>query len=107
MTIKYGIDIQNEAIIENIDRITNQIFKLLPNREEGKDWETPLKNLITEVGGMNSLFKDHTILFSLLCKMEALLNLTEEDDFFQFRKLIFECLGCLNSVKREVAAWED
>jgi hypothetical protein len=107
MTIKYGINIQNEAIIKNIDRITNQIFKLLPSREEGEDWETPLKNLIVEVGGMNNLLKDHITLFSLLCKMEALFNLTEEDDFFQFRKLIFECLGCINSVKKEVAAWED
>lgn len=107
MIIKYGINIQNEAIIKNIDRITNQIFKLLPSREEGNDWETPLKNLIVEIGGMSDLLEDQVTLFSLLCKMEALLSLTEEDDFFQFRKLIFECLGCTGAIKKEVAAWED
>ena len=99
MVLKYNIDIDKNAIIENIDRIINQIFKLLPSREEGGDWEAPLQNLILEVGGMNSLLSDHTILFSLLCKMEALTILTEEEDYLAFRKLIFECLGLLKQLK--------
>ena len=99
MVLKYNIDIAEDAVIENIDRIINQIFKLLPSREEGGDWETPLHNLILEVGGMNRLLDDQTILFSLLCKMEALTTLTEEEDFFYFRKLIFECLGLLKQLK--------
>lgn len=100
MIIKYDIDIQNEAIKKNIERITNQIFKLLPNREEGGEWKIPLKNLIVELGGMGELIKDQTSLFSLLCKMEALLHLDEEKDFPQFRKTIFECLGLINEVKK-------
>lgn len=99
MVIKYDIDIAADAIEENISRLTNQIFKLLPSREEGGDWETPLHNLILEVAGMNRLLVDQTLLFSLLCKMEALLTLTGEDDFLAFRKLIFECLGLMNSLK--------
>jgi len=99
MVLKYDIDIAEDAIIENIDRIINQIFKLLPSREEGGDWETPLHNLILEVGGMNRLLSDQTILFSLLCKMEALTVLTGEDDYLAFRKLIFECLGLLKQLK--------
>ncbi len=99
MVLKYNIEIDNNAIIENIDRIISQIFKLLPSREEGGDWETPLQNLILEVGGMNKLLPDQTILFSLLCKMEALTVLTGQDDYFAFRKLIFECLGLLKQLK--------
>lgn len=99
MVLKYNIEIDNNAIIENIDRIINQIFKLLPLREEGGDWESPLHNLILEVGGMNRLFCDQTILFSLLCKMESLTVLTEEEDYFAFRKMIFECLGLLKQLK--------
>ena len=99
MVLKYNIEIAEDAVIENIDRIINQIFKLLPSREEGGDWETPLHNLILEVGGMNKLLSDQTILFSLLCKMEALTVLTEEEDYIAFRKLIFECLGLLKQLK--------
>lgn len=99
MVIKYNVDIQKEAILKNIDRITNQIFKLLPSREEGSDWQTPLKNLIYEIAGMAELLKDHTDLFPLLCKMESLLTLTEEDNFLSYRKIIFECLGLINNIK--------
>ena len=103
MVLKYDIQVAEDAIIENVDRIINQIFKLLPSREEGGDWETPLHNLILEVGGMNRLLSDQTILFSLLCKMEALTVLTEEDDYIAFRKLIFECLGLLKQLKECLA----
>lgn len=100
MILKYDVNIQDEAIIKNIDRITNQIFKLLPNREEGGDWKTPLQNLIIEITGMSELLSDHTDLFPLLCKLEALLTLTNEDDFLMFRKTIFECLGLMNALKK-------
>ena len=100
MVIKYNAEIQNEAIIKNIDRLTNQIFKLLPSREEGENWKVPLQNLIIEIAGMNKLLSDHVNLFSLLCKMEGLLDLDDEKDFIQFRKVIFECLGLMNELKK-------
>ena len=100
MVFKYDLEFDSDAIKKNIDRITNQIFKLLPNREEGGDWQTPLQNLIYEVIGIKSLWIDQVNLFSLLCKMEALLTLTEEDDFLAFRKLIFECLSLMNQIKK-------
>jgi len=98
--IKYDIEFDSEAVKKNIDRITNQIFKLLPSREEGGDWETPLQNLILEITGMKALWCDQPDLFSLLCRLEALLTLTEEDEFLAFRKLIFECLGLMNQIKK-------
>lgn len=103
MVLKYNIEIAEGAVIENVDRIINQIFKLLPSREEGGDWETPLHNLMLEVGGMNKLLCDQTTLFSLLCKMEALTTLTGEEDYLAFRKLIFECLTLLKQFKKCLA----
>ena len=100
MVFKYDLEFDSDAVKKNIDRITNQIFKLLPNREEGGDWQTPLQNLIYEVIGIKSLWVDQVNLFSLLCKMEALLTLTEENDFLAFRKLIFECLSLMNQIKK-------
>ena len=35
MITKYNVEVQNEAIIANLRRITNQVYKLLPSREEG------------------------------------------------------------------------
>lgn len=102
MIFKYDINFDKDAVIRNINRITDRIFKLLPSREEGGDWETPLKNLILEIVGMDQLWIDQTNLFSLLCKLEALQTLTDENDFFIFRKLIFECLSLLTQIKEEI-----
>lgn len=102
MVLKYNANISDDAIVQSIDKITNQIFKLLPSREEGGEWEAPLQNLIIEVAGMDRLLLDHANLFPLLCKMEGLLTLTKEEDFFQFRKTIFECLGLMNDLKNVI-----
>jgi hypothetical protein len=99
MKIKYDINIDNEVIKTNLKRITNQIYKLLPMREEGLEWRKPLSTLIEELAGMNRLFiGQFEVLFSLLCKMEGLFVLTEEDDFQLFRRTIFECLTLINTL---------
>lgn len=94
----------NEAILKNLNRIANQIFKLLPLREEGIEWEKPLQTLILELKGMTALIPDQTELFSLLCKLEALKTLTEKDEFLFYRKTIFECLGLMDSIKKQCQA---
>lgn len=99
MVFKYDLEFDKEAVITNINRLTNQIFKLLPNREEGGDWETPLQNIILEITGMKELWIDQVNLFPLLCRLEALLVLKNENDFLAFRKIIFESLGLMNNIK--------
>lgn len=104
MIIETGADIQKEAIVENLKKLINQIYKLLPNREENIDWQTPLGTIIEELSGMDMILKNyHTSLFSLLCKLEGLYPLTAEDDFFLYRRTIFECLNILSSMKDEVS----
>lgn len=100
MIIKYECDIQTEAICANLKRITNQIYKLLPLREEGGNWEKLLLTIIEEMAGMSRLlFDQHETLFLLLCKLEGLFTLTEEDDFESYRRTIFDCLGLINGIK--------
>ena len=35
MDLKYNVEINNQIIVNSLKRIINQIYKLLPNREEG------------------------------------------------------------------------
>jgi len=103
MVLTTGAEITNEAIIENLKKLTNQIYKLLPNREENIEWQTPLSTIIEELSGMDEVLKDyHNILFPLICKLQGLYPLTQEDDFFLYRRTIFECLNLLTSMKEEV-----
>lgn len=102
MSFKYDLEFDKEAIIKNIDRLINQIFKLLPSREEGEDWVVPLQNLILEITGLKVLWIDQVKLIPLLCKLEMLQSLTEENDFLIFRKLIFESLSLLKQIEEEL-----
>jgi hypothetical protein len=97
MIIKYDASIKNEAIRNNLQRLINQIYKLLPSREEKSDWEKPLGTIIEELAGMDRLFLDyHDVLFTILSKLEGLFTLKNEEDFLMFRKTIFECLNLIN-----------
>lgn len=98
--LKYNAIINNSAIDDNLKRITNQIYRLLPVREEGGEWKKSLITLIEELSGMDSLLIDqHTILFSLLCKLEGLLILDE--DFQLFRRTIFESLNLVSNLREQ------
>lgn len=100
MILKYGAEIDKSAIDKNLNKITNQIYKLLPSREEKTDWQKPLTTIIEELAGMDRLlFDQHEVLFPLLCKLEGLFLLSEDKDFFLYRRTIFECLGLINNIK--------
>ena len=102
MNLKYSLQINSDYIKSNLKKITNQIYKLLPNREEGIDWVKPLETIMEELTGMNSLFIDQqAIFFSLLCKLEGLFSLKGEKDFGLFRRTIFECLGLISEISKK------
>lgn len=99
MEIKYGANIETEAVCNTLHRLVNQIYKLLPNREEGLDWVKPLYTITEEIAGMDEvLIGKHDILFPLLCKLEGLTKLDKEEDFIFFRRTIFECLNLVNAL---------
>lgn len=101
MMIKYGANIAEEAVTATLHRLINQIYKLLPIREEGVDWQKPLETITEELAGMDEvLIGKHELLFPLLCKLEGLSGLVEEDDFALYRRTIFECLSLMNELKK-------
>ena len=103
MKIKYNLEINNSVITKRIKKLINQIYKLLPMRQQGQNWEKPLQTLIEELTGMKRLINDQDDLFFLiLCKMEGLFSLTTENDMSTYRRIIFECLSLLNTLNGNV-----
>lgn len=103
MILKYNIEIKNANIADRIQNLINQIYKLLPNREQGVDWEKPLETILEQLVGMYRLMNNQysEIFFPLLNKLEGLYSLTNEDDFLCYRRTIFECLGLMNELKEK------
>ena len=92
MTFPTGTEKQYKTLL------INMIYKLLPIREEGKDWEKYLDSCLAEIQGFNNVFEeiDGLHLVRILSKLESLKTLTEEDDFYLYRKTILECTNLID-----------
>jgi hypothetical protein len=45
-----------ESIEKNIQRLTNQLWKLIPMREKKEDWKKQIETVIVEIAGLNEIF---------------------------------------------------
>lgn len=55
MITKYHTDISDEVMEKNIVRLTNQLWKLIPMRENEEDWDKQLNTVIIEIAGLNEI----------------------------------------------------
>ncbi len=93
---KYNLIIHVCTMDDYFERLKNQIFKLLPLREEGKKWEKFLETLLIELGGLDSIFRNQVNFIVVIGKLEGLLDL---NDFKIYRKTIFEIINLIDSFK--------
>lgn len=98
MLDKYGIGFDKSDVIKNIRRLTNQLWKLIPMRENEEDWQKQLDTVILEFVGLNEIFIGPTFL-QALSKLEALK--VKEVDFDFYRKTVFECISLIQGIKNE------
>lgn len=92
---KYEIEFSQETIQKTIRRLTNQLWKLIPMRENDEDWYKQLQTVTLEIAGLNELFIGPLFL-QLLSKLEGLQ--IKEVDFELYRKTIFECINILQEL---------
>lgn len=103
VALTLGINIDKKAFDEKCDKLINQIYKLLPMREEHLGWRKPLQTLIVQMAGMKQLVNGQDeLLFTILCKMKGLLILNNEEDMMLYRRTILELLGLVSSLKTNV-----
>lgn len=94
--MKKQFHFSSEAWNHNNTRLTNQIFKILPIFEEKEDWKKQQQTIILELYGYNDMFIDNPNFMVLVAKLFAL---DHAEDKMIFRKLIFEAITELKSIK--------
>lgn len=92
---KYEIEFSQETIQKTVRRLTNQLWKLIPMRENDEDWYKQLQTVTLEIAGLNELFIS-PIFLQLLSKLEGLQ--IKEVNFELYRKTIFECINILQEL---------
>lgn len=92
---KYEIEFSQETIQKTVRRLTNQLWKLIPMRENDEDWYKQLQTVTLEIAGLNELFISPTFL-QLLSNLEGLQ--IKEVNFELYRKTIFKCINILQEL---------
>lgn len=93
---KYSFDFSPEVIAKETMRLTNQLWKLIPMRENNEDWDRQLQTVIIDIAGKEEIFLHNSHFLQLLSKLEGLR--LENVDFSIYRKTVFECINLLNEI---------
>ena len=93
---KISIPVSAEVITADINRLTNQLWKLIPMRENEENWQSQLETVLIEIAGLYNLFGVGEEYLILLSKLEGLRNVDTE--FSIYRKTIFECISLLREI---------
>lgn len=94
---KYGIDFPAETREQDKKRLINQLWKLIPMKENNEDWTSHLIIITEEVSGLVEIYKNKVEGLILLSKLEGLTS-KECDDFMIYRKTVFRCIDLLSQV---------
>ena len=95
---KYG-EVEVIGMEQNVMRLTNQLWKLIPMRENEENWKQQLESVILEIIGLQEIFIIDLNLLQLLSKLEGLNN--TETSFNLYRKTVFEAINLLQGFARE------
>lgn len=96
---KYGIGFTQEAREKENKRLINQLWKLIPMRENEEDWISQHEVVLEEVAGLAELYRNQPKSIELVAKLEGLTSEVCED-FMVYRKTIFGCIELLSEVLR-------
>ena len=93
----YGYSISRKTIVSDINRLTNQLWKLIPMRENSENWLGQLDIVIIELNGLNKILACENNFIVLLSKLEGLKLV--ETDFYLYRKTVFEAISLLREMQ--------
>ena len=96
---KYNFEIDDKVYEQNINRLTNQLWKLIPMREHEENWKGQLDTVLIELLGLNEIFNINNKFLILLSKLEGIK--ISESDFMIYRKTVFECISLLREISHE------
>jgi len=56
MNNKYNLVFSNDEMKQEVLRLTNQLWKLIPMWENGEDWNKQLNTIIIDIAGKDEIF---------------------------------------------------
>ena len=95
----YNIEFKNITVVQDLRRLINQIWKLLPMRENEEDWQKQLDSVLNELRGLSYMFGDQLDFLILLSKLEGLHATT---NFMTYRVTVFSAISLLTEMTNAI-----
>ena len=95
----YNTQFSNSVIVSDLRRLINQIWKLLPMRENEEDWQKQLDSVLVELRGLHVMFGDQLDFLILLSKLEGLHKTT---NFMTYRVTVFSAISLLTELTNSI-----
>lgn len=93
ITALNGLTFDTTIVEKDLTRLVNQIWKLLPMRENNEDWNKQLEIVLNELYGLQELFGDQLDFLVLISK---LLGLPMTENFLTYRMVVFSAISILS-----------
>lgn len=97
--IYYNIEFNNLLVTQDLRRLINQIWKLLPMRENEEDWQKQLDSVLVELRGLSVMFGDQLNFLILLSKLEGL---RDTENFMTYRVVVFSAISLLTELTNSI-----
>ena len=92
---KYNFNFELADVEVNVRRLTNQLWKLIPMRENNEDWKKQLDTVIIEIAGLHEIFNGPHFL-QVLSKLEGLKVV--DTTFELHRRTVFESISLIQGL---------
>lgn len=100
METKYHFSFTSDTFNADMRRLINQVWKLIPMKENEEDWQLHLNTILEEIAGLHELFASQINYLIILSKLEGLKHPVCED-FMLYRKTVFRCIDLLGKLIHE------
>ena len=87
---------EKPVVANNISRLINQVWKLIPMRENNENWKKQIDCLLVEMRGLQALFSED---LDFLIAISSLGGLRSSDDIelVHYRSVVFSIISQLDA----------
>lgn len=89
----------NSIVVQDLRRLINQIWKLLPMKENKEDWQKQLDSVLIELRGLHVMFGDQLDFLILMSKLEGLRGV---ENFMVYRTTVFSVISLLTELANSI-----
>ena len=92
-------EFSEKIISADLKRLINQVWKLLPMKENNESWENQLSSVLVELHGLHRIFCGQLDFLILISKLEGLKDV---DDFYVYRTTVFSAISLLTELSNSL-----